>query len=116
MLIYYANNEFNISERNSVLKNSFRSDNFDSSLSTLVQLGTSALKVGMSAVGEQGGQQFASKVGVASGGQTTQLTPEEILHKQQVRGGHCVSRHCINARTHVLQLPIPITACKVGEP
>ena len=116
MLIYYANNEFNISERNSVLKNSFRSDNFDSSLSTLVQLGTSALKVGMSAVGEQGGQQFASKVGVASGGQTTQLTPEEILHKQQVRGGHCVSRHCINGRTHVLQLPIPITACKVGEP
>ena len=65
--------------------NHFRSDNFESSLSTLVQLGTSALKVGMSAVGEQGAGQFASKVGVASGGQTTQLTPEEILHKQQVR-------------------------------
>ena len=63
----------------------FRSDNFESSLSTLVQLGTSALKVGMSAVGEQGAGQFASKVGVASGDQATQLTPEEILHKQQVR-------------------------------
>ena len=103
-------------ERNSVKKNSFRSDNFESSLSTLVQLGTSALKVGMSAVGEQGAQQFASKVGVASDGQTTQLTPEEILHKQQVRSGHCVSRHCIKGRTHVFQLPIPITACKFGEP
>ena len=50
-----------------------------------MQLGTSALKVGMSAVGEQGAGQFASKVGVASGDQATQLTPEEILHKQQVR-------------------------------
>ena len=45
----------------------FRSDNFESSLATLVQLGTSALKVGMSAVGEAGpGQQFASKGGGAN--------------------------------------------------
>ena len=63
-----------------------RSDNFESSMATLVQLGTSALKVGLSAVGEAGeGQQFASKLGVASGAPGTQLTPEETLHKQQVR-------------------------------
>ncbi len=54
-------------------------------MATLVQLGTSALKVGLSAVGEEGGQQFASKLGVASGAPGTQLTPEETLHKQQVR-------------------------------
>ena len=55
-------------------------------MATLVQLGTSALKVGLSAVGEAGaGQQFASKLGVASGAPGTQLTPEETLHKQQVR-------------------------------
>ena len=62
----------------------FRSDNFETSLTTLLQLGTSALKVGMSAVGDQGAGQFASKVGVASGDKDTQLTSEEILHKQQV--------------------------------
>ena len=55
-------------------------------MATLVQLGTSALKVGLSAVGEEGaGQTFASKLGVASGAPGTQLTPEETLHKQQVR-------------------------------
>ena len=81
----------------------FRSDNFESSLATLVQLGTSALKVGMSAVGEAGpGQQFASKVGVASGAPSTQLTPEETLHKQQVM----VTQN-IDFTTHVLGFQIP---------
>ena len=66
-------------------------------MATLVQLGTSALKVGLSAVGEAGaGQQFASKLGVASGAAGTQLTPEETLHKQQVRN--------IDDRGHVPQL------------
>ena len=81
----------------------FRSDNFESSLATLVQLGTSALKVGMSTVGDAGpGQQFASKVGVASGAPSTPLTPEETLHKQQVT----VTRN-IDVTTHVLGFQLP---------
>ena len=75
-----------------------RSDNFESSLTTLLQLGTSALKVGLSAVGEQGaGGQFASKVGLAS----SQLSPEEILHKQQVRGQCIVMTEHLSVNSHL---------------
>ena len=63
----------------------FRNDNIGSNFSTLLQLGTTLLNVAMSVLGS--GQVssaapslFASKVGVAEGG----LTPEQMLHRQQV--------------------------------
>ena len=64
----------------------FRNDNIGSNFSTLLQLGTTLLNVAMSVLGSgqvsSGGAPslFASKVGVAEGG----LTPEQMLHRQQV--------------------------------
>ena len=64
----------------------FRNDNYDSSLTTLLQLGASFLRVGLAALGEGGqvpGQQsslFASKIGVVD----QNLSPEQMLHQQKV--------------------------------
>ena len=67
----------------------FRNDNIGSNFSTLLQLGTTLLNVAMSVLGSgqvNSPSLFASKVGVAEGGLLTspELTPEQMLHRQQV--------------------------------
>ena len=65
-----------------------RNDSFESSLTTLLQLGTSVFNIAMTALGSAPQSSlFASKVGVADGLDPglDSLSPEQMLHRQQVR-------------------------------